>query len=130
MPNTIDNILKFEDLTYYDGKIKQYINSKNLILITHSELVALRDASLLVPGQFYQITDYITTTCQPHTRSVGMRFDIIVQAIAKDVLAVDAITTAHDFHCNDEGYSSEINPYTGVAYSKSKDQYNADAFWH
>ena len=48
--------------------------------ITYSDLVTLRNASGLTPGQQYRITDYVTTTAQENTQSAGHQFDVIVTA--------------------------------------------------
>ena len=63
---------------------------------THSELLAMRDEGKLVPGRFYRITDYLTTTKQSNTRSAGHPFDIIVQALDSHTLSEDARAIQHD----------------------------------
>ena len=50
------------------------------IALTYAELKALRDAGKLVPGQYYRITDYVTTTSQAGTRSAAHQFDVILRA--------------------------------------------------
>ena len=58
--------------------------------ITYSDLKELRDNNKLIPGQKYQITDYVTTTVQDNTISAGHQFDIIVEALTENVLSEDA----------------------------------------
>ena len=59
--------------------------------VTYAELVALRNAGELVPGQRYRITDYVTTVANDtEARSAGHPFDLIVQAIDTDTLAAEA----------------------------------------
>ena len=58
-----------------------------IISVTYSELLAKRAAGELMPGVWYRITDYVTTTAQNDTRSAGHQFDIIVQATAGDTLS-------------------------------------------
>ena len=71
-----------------------------MISITYSNLVNLRDNSLLVPGQKYRIIDYVTTTTQAYTRVPGSSdvdtanyepvFDVIVEANSVNTLSENA----------------------------------------
>lgn len=72
---------------------------------TYDEMVALRDAAELVPGQLYRITDYVTTTMVEHTQSAGHPFDIVVLALAPDTLSEAAMAMVHE---GDE-YFANIN---------------------
>jgi outer membrane lipoprotein-sorting protein len=67
-----------------------------LVKVTYSELVALRDAGELIPGQQYRITDYVTTTVQLNTQSAGHQFDIIVTADAVNKLNENARAVRHE----------------------------------
>lgn len=75
----------------------------NLVEITYSDLRSLRDSGLLVPGQYYRITDYVTT-CAEHgnhysavnTYSAGHQFDIIVMALSEDKLDENASAILHE----------------------------------
>lgn len=60
------------------------------ISLTYEELKNLRDNKQLKPGCKYRITDYVTTTTQPNTRSAGHPFNIVVEALSKDHLAAEA----------------------------------------
>ena len=73
------------------------------IEISHTDLVALRDSSKLIPGQKYRIIDYITAISQENTKSAGHQFDIIVTALDKDTLSEEAQAIQHS---NDEYFSS------------------------
>ena len=64
--------------------------------VTYDELVNLSHSSKLIPGQQYQITDYITATKQSDTKSKGFPFDIIVTAINSSTLLENAQVTAHE----------------------------------
>ena len=70
--------------------------------ITYQSLLDLREDSLLVPGKFYRITDYITTTSSvlqgesDKVRSAGHPFDVIVFALTNDTLAERAWACHHD----------------------------------
>ena len=66
------------------------------ILKTWAQLKDARDAGNLIPGQYYRITDYVTTTMQENTRSAGHLFDIIVRADSKGTLNEQAWAVKHD----------------------------------
>lgn len=50
----------------------------------------------LVPGKYYRITDYVTTTTQEGTQSAGHQFDIIVLALDDHTLSNDAKAALHE----------------------------------
>jgi hypothetical protein len=69
--------------------------TNNLIDITYSEIVLLRDGFGLTPGMQYRIIDYVTTTNQDELenaeyKSAGHRFDIIVTANSENSLNEEA----------------------------------------
>lgn len=68
------------------------------VSIEYDALKVLRDKGELVPGQFYRITDYETTTSERDTQSAGHLFDIIVLALDNKTLSEDAaaIQSARD----------------------------------
>lgn len=68
-----------------------------LINVTYADLVTLRNGGNLVKGQFYRITDFVTTVNPSLTevRSAGHAFDLIVQALDVDVLSEDAKAIQH-----------------------------------
>lgn len=81
-----------------DGTIKESVISEkldNIIEITYTELVALRDSSNLIPGQQYRIADYQCTTTQKNTKSAGHVFDIIVTADSESILSEEARAIKH-----------------------------------
>lgn len=63
--------------------------------ITYNDLVTLKTSGTLVPGTYYKITDYVTTTIAPGTRSAGHQFDIIVLALTINTLSEDAYADKH-----------------------------------
>lgn len=71
--------------------------------VTHAELVTLRDGGKLVAGQWYRITDYVTSVSQTPDdrsgmdmiRSAGHPFDIIVRADASGTLNETAFAAPH-----------------------------------
>jgi len=69
--------------------------SESLVEKTYSELKTLRDNSQLVPGTWYRITDYVTTTSQSNTSSAGHQFDIIVKANGANKLDENAYAVQH-----------------------------------
>ena len=64
--------------------------------ITYTELVNLKNNAQLTSGVFYRITDYITTTTQENTRSVGHPFDVVVLAISESELSEQAWAIQHE----------------------------------
>ena len=66
------------------------------ILKTWAQLRDARDAGNLIPGQYYRITDYVTTSMAANTRSAGHPFDIIVRADSKNTLNEQAWAVKHD----------------------------------
>ena len=79
--NQVDGIVLIDNISDKLDKI---------IEISHADLVTLRDNSKLIPGQQYRIIDYITTTSQENTRSIGHQFDIIVTALNESTLSEEA----------------------------------------
>ena len=66
--------------------------------VTWSELKTLRDSGLLTAGQWYRITDYVTTVnpvFEPQARSAGHAFDILVHADSTNVLSEKAYAIQH-----------------------------------
>lgn len=84
-------------LTQTGAEIQELLNKieESSTALNYSELVKLRDAGKLRPGQLYRITDYVTTTSQENTRSQGHQFDVIVLAITADRLAERAWAYPH-----------------------------------
>lgn len=77
---------------YVDDKTNEVKSSTDLLYVTYSELVKLRNDSLLQPGCFYYIKDYVTTTNEADTISAGHNFPIIVLATSPNTLSEEAIT--------------------------------------
>ena len=65
---------------------------------TWAQLKTLRDGGTLVPGQWYRITDFVTTV-NPYTnqnaRSAAHAFDVLVMALSASVLCEDAYAVLH-----------------------------------
>ena len=69
------------------GGVRYVGSHSNMIKISYSELVNLRNNGLLVPGQQYRIIDYIATSTQDNTQCVPQNsFDVIVTATSKSQL--------------------------------------------
>lgn len=71
--------------------------------VKYADLVGMRDAGKLIPGQLYRITDYVTTTTQADTMSAGHAFDIIVMATTGNLLSENAWAALH----KDDTYFAE-----------------------
>ena len=61
--------------------------TNNLIPITYSELVTLRNSSKLYPGATYRITDYKCSSSDADTAVASNKFDILVKAIDTNKLS-------------------------------------------
>lgn len=73
-----------------NGEIKTFscdeINITQIINVTYSELVELRNNNLLKTGQYYRMIDYATVTTQIRTHGGYTNFDIILFATSKNTL--------------------------------------------
>lgn len=70
--------------------------SKNIILVTYEELKTKRDEGSLIPGLWYQITDYRASTTQDNTSVGAGQFDILVLATSENTLSEEAKATRHE----------------------------------
>lgn len=102
--------------------------------VTWAELVQMREESKLMPGTWYRIIDYVTTTTQENTASLGVPFDIIVLALSEnevserakaiwregdDQLALFHLNTWDVWYClyNDRKYTwADVENGKGVIY--------------
>lgn len=66
------------------------LDCENMTSIEYADLVQLRDDGELIPGKWYRIVDYHTTTAQEDTQSADHQFDVIVRADAVDKLNENA----------------------------------------
>ena len=80
---------------YLDKKIDNSAVSE-MVSTTYAEIKVLREQSKLKAGQFYRITDYVTTTTQENTQSAGHVFDVIVLATDVDTLNENAKAIKHE----------------------------------
>lgn len=67
----------------------------NLVELTYAQLKTARDGGTLIPGRFYRITDYVTTTAQARTQSASHQFDVIVLADSSNKLNENAYAILH-----------------------------------
>lgn len=81
-----------------DRKIDEAYRQKiaNAVEVTYSALKDMRDNGALVAGQYYRITDFITTSAQAETRSAGHAFDIVVVALDSHTLSETANAVQHN----------------------------------
>ena len=66
------------------------LDCENMTSIEYAELVQKRDDGELIPGKWYRIVDYQTTTAQEDTQSADHQFDVIVRADAVNKLNENA----------------------------------------
>ena len=70
-------------------KFNDYL--KGIQHVTYTQLVLLRDNGKLIAGQWYRITDYMTTVANDmEARSAGHPFDLLVMAINEDTISEEA----------------------------------------
>lgn len=86
-------IISLENLKTFYNNSKKFLG--NMTNITYAELKTLRDNSQLVEGQYYRITDFVTTVDQEDAKSAGHRFDIIVLATSSNTLNENALAAKH-----------------------------------
>lgn len=68
----------------------------NVLETTYEELLDAKSKGELLPGQFYRIIDYVTTTSDTESRSMGHQFDIIVLALNESTLSEEAFASHHN----------------------------------
>lgn len=73
--------------------IENKIDDSSIEHITYSNLKTLRDNSRLLPGKWYRITDYKTTTNTTNAQSANHIFDILVMAVSINALSEIAFAT-------------------------------------
>lgn len=71
----------FDVMDGKDGEAEGGGVAELLQVTTYSELKTLRDSGSLMPGMWYRMTDYSTTTNQDSTQSAGHAFDVLVMAL-------------------------------------------------
>ena len=70
--------------------------SQSITITTWAELKTMRDSSVLIPGSFYRIVDYVTTTSQEATNSAEHQFDVVLLAITSNSLLEEGWAAKHD----------------------------------
>ena len=85
----------YEDMTQEQKEELADMARALSVNVTYMQLKAMRDGGTLVPGQWYRITDFVTTTAQADTRSAGHQFDVIVRADDVNVLNENAYAALH-----------------------------------
>ena len=110
--NAVDTIRWNEiEIENLKDKIKNINNNSEsastLIKVSYNELVSLRNNANLIPGCWYRITDYVTTTSQENTMSAGHQFDVLVLATDVNVLSEEARAINHE---------EEVDPNKPIRY--------------
>ena len=84
-------------LTNLDSRINSVEGvSHHCESLTWIELKEKRDDYDLIPGRYYRITDYVTTTAQENTQSAEHPFDIIVLALSENTLSETAYAALNE----------------------------------
>ena len=81
------------------GKYDELRPQVKPVKATYEEMTEMRAQGKLIPGQYYQITDYVTTVngaTITNARSAGHPFDILVRADSATVLNEQAWAVRHD----------------------------------
>lgn len=91
----------YQSIVYIQDTQQQWTHgtlysSSSIKELSYSDLFSLYSDGLLVPGTYYRITDYVTTTSQAETQSALHQFDIIVLATSSNALSEDAYAIQHD----------------------------------
>ena len=128
-------IIKVKDLSELDptydiylGEDKIVDNDKqdsNMTNILWADLVTLRDNSKLVPGMWYRITDYNTTTVKQETAAAGNQFDVVVLATDVNKLSEDARAIMHE-NIYDVTFSDGVTKKCYVYYNELDDVHFVD----
>ena len=99
----LSKVLKMlsDDINNGFNKMSSYIssskeNSDNVVKITYTDLVSLRNSYQLIPGQYYQIIDYVTTSSDENTMCANNYFDVVVLALDKNSLSEEAYAVHSD----------------------------------
>ena len=82
-----------KDGANYKVSVQKIANSVD---VTYYALKDMRDKGELLAGQFYRITDYVTTTAQAETQSAGHAFDVVVVALDSHTLSETANAVQHN----------------------------------
>ena len=98
--NLITDALRKTEQNLSDAEVTQV--KKNLkipeavVKVTWAELKVLKENSKLVPGQYYRIYNFKTTTGQENTKSANHQFDIIIEALTENELIEEAKVCQHE----------------------------------
>jgi hypothetical protein len=90
-----------------EGDIPIESGTNTMVSISWEELVNARDSGELIPGTYYRIIDYVTTTTQENTDSAGNLFDVIVLALDEHTLSEEAYAIQSQRDTN--GYFANSN---------------------
>ena len=98
--NGLSNVRRFiyNELTHeWESLSANYkdIYDEQVCELRYAQLKYLRDNGKLIPGNFYRITDYETTTTQEESISANHKFDIVVSALSKNQLSENASAVMH-----------------------------------
>ncbi len=101
------------------NKFADYL--KGIQHVTYAQLVTLRNNNGLVAGQWYRITDYMTTVANDtEARSAGHPFDLLVMATSANTLSEEAKAVKSSRDSNDYFTDANLNAWK-VWYSLDND---------
>lgn len=109
--------------------------NSNLKEVTYFELANLKNEFKLIPGCWYRITDYETTSCAENTIVGGNRFDILVLATDTNVLSEEAKAIKHgstttNFYSITSSNDSSLNGvYTFIPRNESFLASDGQTYW-
>ena len=92
-PSVRDSIAKAKQ-SIQPNDLKKYIH--NIVYTDWASLKEMREHGNLQQGQWYRITDFVTTTAQRDTQSAGHPFDILVMALDAATLCETAFAASHE----------------------------------
>ena len=92
------------------NKFADYL--KGIQHVTYAQLVTLRSNSGLIAGQWYRITDYMTTVANDtEARSAGHPFDLLVMATSANTLSEEAKAVKSSRDSNDYFADANLNAW-------------------
>lgn len=92
----IKDIAKQTDFEQLKNTVDNLEPVPSLTEITYNNLRILRNNGKLIPGTWYRITDYQTTTNKANTQAAGHQFDVIVLATDNNNLSHCARAIQHE----------------------------------
>ena len=116
----VDNTGKVLQILNSDGHVGYVSLPVNLLTYTYDELNTLKNYSLLIPGQKYEISDFVTTYNQPVTNTIksGSVENLIIEAVSSNEFYTSATSLQFSkdiiyYNFNDNLCEDNVTPRTG-----------------